>query len=290
MFSFIIPVRNVPVEYFSYCINSINVAARKINYEIIVCNDGSDKIHTKKYEKFLLENKSKIKYFKVKQSKGINFVRNICISNASGDWIALVDADDAVTDDYVDKISPLFSSDAALIYADHYQYNESLTQITQVRKKSVYHNIYLNFGNTEFDPLLWATYIFHPQIYSKKAMLEIGLFNTMYSSGDEVDAHIKISEKYGISLIRHIPEVLYKYRKNSLSVVHNSGYYQRLIHNIESILSYYYKKRGINNSYTRRVGRAAQTNAAHYRHYWNNGQPIDLPWFNFDRMEIVLKK
>jgi len=286
IFSFIIPVKDVPLKYFKECIDSIKLGVKNTPYEIVICNDGSKPSVSSQYENFISKERY-INYIKLEKSVGIALARNICVKNSNGEWLAIVDADDAINIDYIKRIAPYLSYNTAMIYSDHCQYNENLTKIIQVRNKKVYHKLYQEFANTEIDPMLWSTYIFHPQIFNRYAFFDIGLFDTTYGSGDEVDVHIKISETFGASSIKHVPYSLYKYRKNELSVVHNEDYYKQLILNIENILSAYYFKRSGKCSYAKKIGRCVNTNAAHYQHYTVDNMPIYVPYFDFKTLELI---
>jgi glycosyltransferase involved in cell wall biosynthesis len=285
MFSFIISVKDVPFKYFKECVDSIKHSAKNISYEIVICNDGSNSLISNQYESFLSKEQN-INYIKFEKSVGIALARNACIKNSKGEWLAIVDADDAVTIDYIQKIAPYLNHNTAMIYSDHYQYDENLTEIIQFRNKKIYHELYQEFANTELDPMLWSTYIFHPQIFNREAFFDIGLFNETYGSGDEAEVHIKLSEKFGMSSISYVPNSLYKYRKNKFSVVHDENYYKYLILNIESILSLYYSKRSGKKSYAKKVGRCENTNAAHYQHFTIDNTPILLPYFDFETLKI----
>lgn len=287
--SFIIPVYNVPPEFFSSCLFSIFKASKNISYEIIICNDGSNKENTKFYENFISEYKN-IRYLKNELCLGINHARNKCIEISEGEWLSIVDADDVITIDYIDAISKFLSFEYSLIYADHVQYDQSLNTPLQIRKKSIYQNLLLEYGNSKNDPLLWATFIFHPQIFRRDVLMSVGMFSTNYTSGDEVDVHIKIAQRYGVSSIHHLPSVIYKYRKNNTSVVHNESYYNELIVNIETILSTHYFQRTHYKTKAIKIGRCNTTNAAHYAHIFPNGEILSSPWFDMKNMEIIYNK
>lgn len=285
MFSFIIPVRNVPLPYFEDCINSIIQSCHNDAYEIVIFNDGSHQLISNKYETFI-SNKRCIKYEKSDSSAGIAVARNNCIRNSVGEWLCIVDADDTISYDYIDKIKPYLNASAAMIYSDHFQYDEKLEKVLQVRRKHGYHKLYMQYANTEMDPMLWSTYIFHAQIFNAAAFKEIGMFNTNYESGDEVDVHLTISEIYGSSSIGYVPNCLYKYRKNNKSVVHDKEYYNKLIKNIEDILSNHYFRRSGQKTQAMRIGRCINTNAAHYQHFTVENEGILIPYFDFETLEL----
>lgn len=65
--------------------------------EIILVDDGCN-------EKRLDEFKDEVKIIHRKQNKGGAYTSNECIDNAKGKYIALIDSDDMVSDDYIDTL------------------------------------------------------------------------------------------------------------------------------------------------------------------------------------------
>lgn len=77
---------------FELVINSINSVLNQTykDFEIIVVNDCSD---DSRYDE--LEERTDIKYFKLKERSGLpSVVRNFGIKNSNGEWIAFLDDDD----------------------------------------------------------------------------------------------------------------------------------------------------------------------------------------------------
>ena len=98
--SIIVPAYNIK-QYIAKCIDSI-VSQTYKNLEIIIINDGSsDKtgdIITKKAKK-----DKRIKYF-IQKNIGLSASRNKGIKKAKGKYIAFVDGDDLIGEEYIEKL------------------------------------------------------------------------------------------------------------------------------------------------------------------------------------------
>lgn len=208
LFSIIIPVYNAD-KYIEKCIESI-ISQDRNKFEIIVVDDGStdntgiicDK-YSNKY--------SNIKVFHT-ENKGVSRARNLGLSEAIGDYILFVDADDWVTSDYIDVISKeiegvdlLFFSNNRVIdekiikqsYGDAYVENRAETEelILNIKKQK-----YEYFGFT------WNK-CFSRNIISKNNILFV---NDLSVREDEVFTNIYCSY---VNSIKFIKKILYNYRE-----------------------------------------------------------------------------
>lgn len=210
LFSIIIPVYNAD-KYIEKCIESI-ICQDRNKFEIIVVDDGStdntgiicDK-YSNKY--------SNIKVFHT-ENKGVSRARNLGLSEAIGDYILFVDADDWVTSDYIDVISKeiegvdlLFFSNNRVIdekiikqsYGDAYAENRVETEelILNIKKQK-----YEYFGFT------WNK-CFNRNIISKNNILFV---NDLSVREDEVFTNTYCSY---INSIKFIKKILYNYREQT---------------------------------------------------------------------------
>ena len=112
MISFVIPAYNAE-KSIDRAINSIlNQKKSKLNYEIIVVNDGSsDNINSvlKKYE-----DNEKIKYY-VKENTGVADTRNYGVQKANGEYIIFVDSDDYISANLLQDIENYIDQKIELI-------------------------------------------------------------------------------------------------------------------------------------------------------------------------------
>ena len=99
--SIIIPAYNAE-QYIKPCLDSIlqNSKESLAKTEIIVINDGSTDNTLK-----ILESYNQYKNIKIHTTKnqGVSAARNLGISLAKGDWITFIDADDTVSDNFIDR-------------------------------------------------------------------------------------------------------------------------------------------------------------------------------------------
>ena len=98
--SVIIPVYNVE-DFVVKCLDSVYEQSYE-NIEIIVVDDGSADKSGELVDDFA-KNKNNVMVIHQK-NKGLSAARNLGISKAKGEWIALVDSDDYVAKDFVKKM------------------------------------------------------------------------------------------------------------------------------------------------------------------------------------------
>src|SRR5690606_27236654 len=108
-YSIIIPVYNAE-PYLSKCLESV-LKQNFEDYEIIVVNDGS----TDNSEDIILKfNNSMIKYF-TKENGGVSDARNYGIDKAKGQYFTFVDADDYVSNDFLEVIDSNIQSEIDIL-------------------------------------------------------------------------------------------------------------------------------------------------------------------------------
>lgn len=103
MFSVVIPAYN--------CEKTIRVALESVIKqtailtvdEIIIINDGSRDQTEKEIQTFISEHSEVKIYYERQDNHGVSYTRNKAIKMAQGDWIALLDSDDAWKEDKLQK-------------------------------------------------------------------------------------------------------------------------------------------------------------------------------------------
>lgn len=97
--SVVIPIYNVE-KYLQRCVDSVLNQTLK-DIEIICINDGSTDNSA-----LILDNYKDISNIKIitQENSGISVARNIGIKNSSGDFIAFLDSDDFVDNDFYEKL------------------------------------------------------------------------------------------------------------------------------------------------------------------------------------------
>lgn len=115
LLSIIVPIYNVE-KYIKKCLDSIE-AQKTNNIEIICIDDGSTD-----NSGFICEQYAKKdKRFKVfhKKNGGVSSARNLGLEKATGEYIAWIDPDDYISDDWYFNIEPLLSFNIDIIFFDY---------------------------------------------------------------------------------------------------------------------------------------------------------------------------
>lgn len=103
--SIIVPIYNAEL-YLQNCLESIQKQTTK-DYELLLINDGSQDNSEIICTEYAQADK-RVKVFAQKNS-GVSAARNRGIREASGDYIAFIDADDTVASDYLEKLLSVMS-------------------------------------------------------------------------------------------------------------------------------------------------------------------------------------
>ncbi|CAV17252.1 glycosyltransferase family 2 protein [Vibrio atlanticus] len=97
--SIIIPVYNLE-DLVVNCLNSVFNQNTSYNYEVIVIDDGSTDCSLLRINEF--NKRSNVKIFSQKNA-GLSATRNVGITQAVGEYISFVDADDTISPEFVEK-------------------------------------------------------------------------------------------------------------------------------------------------------------------------------------------
>ena len=96
----IIPCHNVPKEYIGRALTSVRSQTFH-DYEVIVVDDGSEAPYAAVLKR-ICDDREKTKLMRIAKS-GVSAARNAGIKGASGDYIAFLDADDVLADDFMER-------------------------------------------------------------------------------------------------------------------------------------------------------------------------------------------
>ncbi|MCM1003214.1 MAG: glycosyltransferase [Candidatus Gastranaerophilales bacterium] len=132
--SIIVPAYNVE-NYIGECLNSLINQSFK-NLEIIIVDDGS----TDRTREIILEfaqKDSRIKFI-AQNNAGPSAARNKALQNASGEYIAFIDADDYIAKDYIEKL-----------YDAVVKHNCDIAVTSMIRAGKYSNKLKLNYKNLE---------------------------------------------------------------------------------------------------------------------------------------------
>lgn len=204
--SIIIPVYKDP-EGLKTTLDSLNKQTTSFeNYEIVVCNDGSDKEVDKVCSLF-----SNVRVVRTKPNKGSYGARNEAIKISKGKYLGFVDADIKVSKNWIER---------GYNSLQKYDYVGGRVDIDKAKLKTLadYYE-YLTAFNNERN-MMERNFCPTANIFIKRAIIDdLGMFDERLKSGGDVEFGNRIydSKKYKM------------YYDDNLRVIHPSRGYKALV-------------------------------------------------------------
>ncbi len=205
--SIIIPVYNVE-HYLRQCIDSV-LAQTYTDFEVLLINDGSTDSSGLICDEYAARD-SRIKVFH-KENGGVSSARNLGLDNAQGEWIAFVDSDDEINNEYLsDLVAHATEFDLDMIYPQ-IQFIDSLGKKGKV-----------------FDR--WERTKIEDGFVHKRRGFIFALYNKKIIGKTRFNTAIVIAEDTLFNIMMHSfakrivaePNAIYYYRKHSHSVTSNA--------------------------------------------------------------------
>jgi len=214
--SVIIPVYNSE-EFLPKCLDSLVKQSYK-NLELIIVNDGSPKNCKEIAEEYKLKD-NRIKYVEHEKNKGLFQARVTGFENSTGDYIAFLDADDYVSNDFYRELiekaeetnSDIVFSKLVMDYAENDRriYNLFEFPFEELNGKECYQEFYNQEG------LNFAWHITPNKIYSRE------IWERAVVEYRKVKKHLIMTEDFAFS------NVLFYYAKKVTKVDRVAFFYTK---------------------------------------------------------------
>ena len=194
-FSVIIPVYNKE-KYVQAAVKSV-LNQTFTDFELIIVNDCSTDNSRKEVSKIISE---QIKIIEHHENKGLSASRNTGIKNATGNFIAFLDADDEWKPDFLATIKSLISTfPEAQLFATNYEelYADGI-KVIHNQKLSKLGNDFL--VDDFFELNLGKPIYFPGSLCVKKTVFdEIGYFDEKITYSEDVDFNIRTNLKFKLA-------------------------------------------------------------------------------------------
>jgi GT2 family glycosyltransferase/glycosyltransferase involved in cell wall biosynthesis len=203
--SVLIPLLDTPAEFLNQLFASV-VAQTYENWEACVVDGGSKKGETLESLRHWVKTDSRIRMQRLEENLGISENTNHALRVATGDFIALVDHDDALAPFAFYELANAIRRRPA---ADIFYSDEDRLSKSGERARP--------FFKPEWSPeLLYSfMYIGHLSAYRRDLALAIGGFRQEFNLSQDYDFALRASEQ--AREIVHIPHVLYHWREHAAS-------------------------------------------------------------------------
>lgn len=206
--SIIVPVYDPSSDVLDKMIKSV-VGQTYTNWELCLANAGTWPTIKKQICRWE-ESDARIKAVNLDGNGGISANSNAAARLASGEFIALLDHDDALCPNALSEVARLISGheDADLIYSDE-------------DKIDFEGNYCYPYFKPDWSPdmLLSMNYISHLTVYRKELFDRLGGFRSEFDGAQDYDLLLRVTEE--TDRIHHIPKVLYHWRMGMSSTAYS---------------------------------------------------------------------
>jgi len=205
LLSILTPTFNPNDEFLTGAVESV-IAQTYENWELILVDDGSSDSRARALLKNLGQRDARIQ-IGVQEHGGISSALNTGLARARGDWIALLDHDDLLEPDAVFRAIELLQNDrqADVIYSDE--------------DKIVDGKLAAPLLKPDWSPEFFCTHDYLGHFVVMRRDLTRAEFRSEFDGAQDYDLLLRVSEK--TDRIRHVPRVLYHWRRTSESTAHN---------------------------------------------------------------------
>jgi GT2 family glycosyltransferase len=201
LISVLVPVYNVPERYLRLALDSV---LRQLypHWELCVADDHSTQPHVRKVLEEYARRDQRIKVVFRMQNGNISAATNSALAVAQGEYVALLDHDDELAEHALFRMAQAVVADRAvdMLYSDEDKLELDGRHVDP-------------FFKPEWSPeyFLACMYTCHLGVYRTELVREVGGFRSDFDSAQDYDLVLRLMANG--ARIRHVPEVLYHWRK-----------------------------------------------------------------------------
>src|SRR6266566_4410626 len=205
LISILTPTFNADERFLMGAVESV-IAQAYENWELILIDDGSSDTSVRGLLENLGQRDARIQTG-FQDHGGISSALNTALARARGGWIALLDHDDLLEPDALFRAIDLLQNDreADVIYSDE--------------DKIVDGKLAAPLLKPDWSPEFFCTHDYLGHFVIIRRDLAQAGFRSEFDGAQDYDLLLRISEK--TDRIRHIPRVLYHWRRTAESTAHN---------------------------------------------------------------------
>jgi GT2 family glycosyltransferase len=222
--SFVVPAFDTPPTYLDQLLASFAIQ-EKGAWELILVDDGSTSTEMRAW----LDRDHGIPELKIvrkEKNEGIAAAINLGIFAACGEWVGVVDHDDALAPFAIARLLATIKQnpDARFIYTDEVVADRNLTPQGYFLKPA-------------YDPVLLSgvNYINHLSLFRRDRLIEIGGLRNGFEGSQDYDLLLRYLAAMDSSLVRHLPYPAYLWRSSGDS--YSATFFERSTQNARRALA-----------------------------------------------------
>lgn len=175
--------------FLERCLRSIRNQKTSFAFETILVNDASEDKTLQVAEAFEMEN---LRIMSNSQRQGIGKSSNIGLMNAQGRYVVRVDADDYVSEHFVELLTvAIIELGSNAVKCDYFEVDASGKE--------------LGIKNSAVDPIACGI------VFKKDSLVQVGLYNSDLWVKEDEELEARFLKSYKIN---HVAVPLYRYRQH----------------------------------------------------------------------------
>jgi GT2 family glycosyltransferase len=206
--SILTPVHNPPPRILAEMLQSVR-AQRFGNWELRLVDDGSTDPEVIRILETVNYEDERIHLVRHETASGISAATNTALQASKGEFIALLDHDDVLTEDALETVAETLAADPTIdmLYSDEDVFDEEERLAL--------------FVKPDWSPDLFRSHMYscHLGVYRRRLATEIGGFRSEFDGSQDYDFVLRFTER--TTRIAHIPRVIYHWRSHKGSVAEN---------------------------------------------------------------------
>lgn len=250
LISVLMPVYNVDAKYLKEAIDSIREQLYP-NWELCIADDRSPSPHVRKILEEYAATDARIKIVYRETNGHISAASNSALEIVTGEFTALMDHDDKLTEDALFQVAKLLNErpDVNMVYSDEDKIDAHGTRYQPMFKP--------DWSIELFRSLNLVT---HLCVFRTAILRKIGGFRIGFEGSQDYDLSLRFVEQIDPRTIEHIPLVLYHWRAIPGSVALDSGEKSYAHEKAREAIREHFERLGVAADVTRGVGELHRTN------------------------------
>jgi len=200
--SIIMPVFNTNIEFLKKAIDSVKNQYYS-NWQLCICDDASTNTEIIQILKNYASNDERICVTFSKKNQGIGLASNTALEIAEGEFTVLLDHDDTLSRNALLEIVKVINMDRSIdyIYSDEDKIDEKGFHVEPFFKPDWSPNMFFSYN-----------YPIHVSVFQTSKLNDINGFRKGFDGSQDYDLILRYLEHS--KKIKHIPKILYSWRKN----------------------------------------------------------------------------
>lgn len=236
--SVVMPVYNTDEKFLREAIQSVR-AQLYPNWELCIADDCSPLPHVPRIIEQIAEIEPRVRWIRRKENGNISIASNSALELATGDFVALMDHDDLLSETALYEVAVAICSNPKvdILYSDQDSVDDSGRRFDPFFKPKWNEELFLG-----------QNMISHLGVYRRMLLSEVGGFRAGFEGSQDYDLALRCILRTDRSRIQHIPKVLYHWRKAESQNSFSATQIDRCVANARRAIAEFLAAKGVHGA------------------------------------------